>query len=78
MIIYKNVQTLNSTVRKNPFGSNYSLLGWVSESFKHLDQGSLSYSSRQILSSYVRIDGKCLWTAIFKFLPDILCGLSPL
>lgn len=38
----------------------------VSTSPVHLDLGNISHLSRQILSNSVRLDGKHLWTAIFR------------
>ena len=40
----------------------------LQQSFSHLDFGSLSHFSWQILSISARLDGKCLWTAIFRSL----------
>ena len=43
----------------------YSLLGYEATSLVHLYLGSFSHSSRQILSSSVRLDGNRHCTAIF-------------
>ena len=48
----------------------------MSNSFAHLDLASLSHFSWQILSSSVRLDGKHLWTAIFRCLPWCSMGHS--
>ena len=46
--------------------SALSLLGYDVTSFAHLDLGNFTYSSLQILSSSVRLDGECRCTAIFR------------
>ena len=51
-----------------------SLLGNDATSFSHLDLGILFHSSLQILSSSVRLDGECWWTAIFRSLQRCSIG----
>ncbi len=43
-----------------------SLLGYVFISFAHTETEIFAHSSLQNSSSSVRLDGHCLWTAIFK------------
>ena len=45
-------------------------------SFAHVDLGSLSRSRWQILPNSLRLEGKCLWTAIFRSLHRCYMGLS--
>ncbi len=53
-----------------------SLFGKDATSFSHLDLGILCHSSLQILSSSVRLDGKCWWTAIFRSLQRCSIGFK--
>ncbi len=53
-----------------------SLFGKDATSFSHLDLGILCYSSLQILSSSVRLDGKRWWTAIFRSLQRCSIGFK--
>lgn len=48
----------------------------ISIRFAHLDLGFLYPSSKQILSSSFRLDGKCLWIAIVRSLHRSSVGLK--
>jgi hypothetical protein len=52
------------------------LLGYDASSLAHLYLGSFSYSSLQILSSFVRLDGECHCTAIFRSLQRCSMGFK--
>ncbi len=73
-----SIQTLCSVFSRSTFWFNtaMSLFGKDATSFSHLDLGILCHSSLQILSSSVRLDGKCWWTAIFRSLQRCSIGFK--
>ncbi len=73
-----SIQTLCSVFSRSTFWFNtaMSLFGKDATSFSHLGLGILCHSSLQILSSSVRLDGKCWWTAIFRSLQRCSIGFK--